>query len=152
MFVLGLRAAGEGQHPRVRDGVRLIADRLLPAGGANYGNTIVLGQPLLPHIQPTGLAMLALGGERIRDPRVQNSLDYLARSIGPHTSAPSLAMALLGLTAHGRPPSECNEWVRLAFDNQGARPLAAFEKSLLLLVAAPTESLVALGLAPVELP
>ena len=61
-FILGLTAAGYGDHPRVREGRRLVADRLLPDGGANYGNTIVLGQRLLPHLAPTGLAMLALAG------------------------------------------------------------------------------------------
>ena len=137
MFVLGLRAAGYGEHHRVREGVRLIVDRLLPDGGANYGNTIVLGQPLVAHIQPTGLAMLALGGEEVLDARVGKSLDYLAASIGPDTAAPSMALACLGLAAHGRRPAAADDWIARALDQRGAAMLATYEQSLLLLAVAP---------------
>ena len=58
--VLALTACGRADHPRVQEGVRLLYDRLLPDGGANYGNTIVLGQKLLAHLQPTGLVLLTL--------------------------------------------------------------------------------------------
>ena len=40
-----------------------------PDGGCNYGNTVVLGQTLRPHVQPTGLALLALAGEGDRGGR-----------------------------------------------------------------------------------
>jgi hypothetical protein len=151
MFVMGLRAAGDGDHPRVREGVKLIVDRLLPQGGANYGNTIVLGQPLVPHVQPTGLAMLALCGESADDVRVDKSLDYLAGRIDARTSAPSLAMACLGLAAHGQRPAACEEWIARSLEEPRRRPLAALEKSLLLLAAAPIERLAELGLAPREI-
>jgi hypothetical protein len=61
--VLALKATGNTNHPRVREAIQLLTDRLLPDGGCNYGNTAVLGQVLLPHIQPTGLVMCALGAE-----------------------------------------------------------------------------------------
>jgi hypothetical protein len=131
-FVMGLRAAGFGHHPRVREGVRLIVDRLLPAGGANYGNTIVLGQPLLPHVQPTGVAMLALCGENVHDRRVGTSLDFLERSLRAGTAPASLAFACLGLMARGRRPEESGEWIAAAL-NDAARPLAEYEQALLLL-------------------
>jgi hypothetical protein len=135
-FVLGLAEAGYSQHPRRREGLRLIADRLLPAGGANYGNTIVLGQPLLPHIQPSGLAMLALAGREDADGRIARSLDYLEHAIGPHTAAASLALACLGLAAHGRRPRQADELILAAIRReQGRRPAAAFEQALLLLAA-----------------
>jgi hypothetical protein len=140
LFVMGLRAAGYGEHARVREGIRLIVDRLLPDGGANYGNTIVLGQPLLPHIQPTGLAMLAIAGEPVADQRVELSLRYLEGSIGRLTSAPSLAMACLGLAAHGKRPSKADSWLDAAL--MGARDsLATYEQALLLLARAPREAL-----------
>src|SRR5207302_5660581 len=60
MHVLALKAAGRGDHPRTREAVRLLIDRLLVGGGCNYGNTVVMDQGLRPHLQPTGLAMLAL--------------------------------------------------------------------------------------------
>jgi len=131
-FVLGLRAAGFGEHPRVREGMRLIVDRLLPTGGANYGNTIVLGQPLLPHPQPTGLAMLALGGERVDDSRLGRSMDYLESLLQPGIAPASLAFSCLGLAAHGRRPAEAHEWIDRALSDS-TEPLAVYEQSLLLL-------------------
>jgi hypothetical protein len=139
-FVLGLREAGQGEHPRVREGVRLIVDRLLPGGGANYGNTIVLGQPLVPHVQPTGIAMLAVAGEVNSDERVGRSLDYLQRTIGQGTAPASLAFAVLGLSAHGRRPAECDQWIAAALDESKRGPLAVYEQSLLLLAAKPEGS------------
>ena len=85
MFVLALKSTGHTNHPRTREAVRMLIDRLLPDGGANYGNTIVLGQPLLAHIQPTGLAMMALAGEGSNDPRLEKSLTYLEQELGEKT-------------------------------------------------------------------
>jgi hypothetical protein len=64
LAVLGLKAADKGGHERTRDAVRLLLDRQLPGGGCNYGNTMVLGQMLKAHVQPSGLALLALAGEQ----------------------------------------------------------------------------------------
>ena len=75
--VLALKAAGRGEHPRTREAVRLLVDRLLPTGGCNYGNTTVLGQQLRPHLAPTGLVLLSLAGEQINDSRIAKSLAYL---------------------------------------------------------------------------
>jgi hypothetical protein len=136
LFVLALRAAGREDHDRVREGVRLIVDRLLPGGGANYGNTIVLGQALLPHVQPTGLAMLALGGEQVADDRVPTSLDYLKASVGANLAPASLAFACLGLAAQGRRPANCDELIAAAF-SKARRPLTCYEQALLLLAGGP---------------
>jgi hypothetical protein len=133
-FVLALRAAGYGQHARTLEGAQLVLDRLLPAGGANYGNTIVLGQPLLPHVEPTGVAMWALAGEQPSDQRVEKSLDYLEREIGPALAPASLAFACLGLTAHGRRPSGAEAWCVQALEGVAVgAPLGVYEQSLLLL-------------------
>ncbi|HEX6960296.1 MAG TPA: hypothetical protein VF175_00405 [Lacipirellula sp.] len=142
MFVLGLRAAGHDAHPRVREGVQLIVDRLLPDGGANYGNTIVLGQPLVPHVQPTGLAMLALGGEPSSDSRISRSLDYLRTSIDPELASPSLAFAGLGLAAMGRRNAQSDQIIHDALDApHAAEPLSTFEQALLLLALAPNAAM-----------
>jgi hypothetical protein len=114
MFVLALKAVGEAQHPRTSEALRLIVDRLLPDGGANYGNTMVLGQPLLAHTQPTGLAMMALAGESCDDYRIGLSLEYLERRLSPTTTTASLCYGLLGLTAHGRRPAAADQWLRAA--------------------------------------
>jgi hypothetical protein len=104
-FVLALKAAGLGEHPRTREAVRLLVDRLLPSGGCNYGNTVVMGQELLPHVQPTGLVLLALAGESISDPRFGRSVDYLETNLQARLGPASLAFAVVGLTAHRRRPA-----------------------------------------------
>ena len=71
--VLALKAVGLRQHPRTREAVRLLVDRLLPEGGCNFGNTYVLGQQLLPHLQSSGICLLALAGEKIDDPRIDRT-------------------------------------------------------------------------------
>jgi hypothetical protein len=140
-FLLALRAAGLNDHPRVREGLRLVVDRLLPDGGANYGNTIVLGQALAPHVQPTGAAMLAIAGEQLSDPRIGKSLDYLERSVGPAMAPASLSFACLGLTAHGRPRGASHSWLAAALNETKRGPIAVYEQALLLLAAAPLEQL-----------
>ena len=138
-FVLALRAIELKQHVRTRDGIRLVRDRLLSEGGANYGNTIVMGQPLLPHIQPTGLAMLALASGGDADGRVEKSLRYLEESIDERTAPASLSFACLGLTAHNRRPSAATEWVQQSLEAHYPA-LSAYERSLLLLAALPDVS------------
>ena len=125
MFVLALKAVGQSQHPRTREAVRLMTDRLLPEGGCNYGNTIVLGQELLPHIEPTGLVMTALADESIADPRVERSLSYLERELSADTPTASLAYGLMGLAAYDRAPADRAAWLEAAYGRtiqQGASP------------------------------
>lgn len=134
-FVMGLAAAGRGDHPRVAEGCRVIADRLLPAGGANYGNTIVLGQPLLAHLAPTGVALATLAGRAPKRERIDRSIDLLLAHTGPATTPMSLAWACVGLTAQGQRPTAADAWIAEALTNQAWRPLATFEQALLLLAA-----------------
>ncbi|MEM6798391.1 MAG: hypothetical protein AAF589_02660, partial [Planctomycetota bacterium] len=104
LFVKALTANGLGAHARTAEATRLLIDRLLPGGGANYGNTRVLQQYLLPHVQPTGLVMWALADQEVEDPRIEASLAYLAREIEQPLGSASIAYALIGLAAHGRLP------------------------------------------------
>jgi hypothetical protein len=101
-FVRALRTAGHADHARTRQAVKLLVDRLLPSGGANYGNTIVLGQELLQHLQPSGVVLWALEGEEIDDPRLAKSLDYLERAVREPTGVASLCWGVRGLAAHAR--------------------------------------------------
>lgn len=143
-FVAALKATGHAAHPRTREGVRLLVDRLLPSGGCNCGNTIVMGQELLPHVQPTGLVLLALASERaadgtVEDPRIERSLAYLERSLPEMTAPASLAFGLMGLTAHNRRPAAADEW--FARSCSGASPLGTrpFTDALAALAALPRE-------------
>lgn len=114
LAVLALKAAGHGDHPRTREAVRLLLDRLLPEGGCNYGNTVVLGQQLQPHVQPTGLVLLALAGEADPNGRVQRSIEYLHRVLSHRTAPASLSYALLGLVAQQHETCEAEGWLAAA--------------------------------------
>lgn len=136
-FTMGLTAAGYGSHPRTVEGRRLVLDRLLPAGGANYGNTIVLGQQLLPHVQPSGVAMLALAGQSANDSRIERTLSFLEACAAAETAPASLSFACLGLAAHRRRPPAADGWLDAAFLRDAETPLAEYERALLLLAAQP---------------
>lgn len=136
MFVLALKSVGHSQHARTRDGVRLLIDRQLPNGGCNYGNTIVLGQPLLAHAQPTGLAMLALAGEGYDDPRTERSLRFLERELSQQTATASLCYGVLGLAAHGRAPATRDTWLRQTYSRVVTHNSSPHKLALIALAAA----------------
>ena len=89
-------------HPRLREGVRVLLDRAIPTGGWNLGNPAVFGKTLRPLPGPTGLALLALRRvARHQSPSsvIDPALAYL-RTIVTQTAAPiSLGWASLGLRA-----------------------------------------------------
>ncbi|HTQ38693.1 MAG TPA: hypothetical protein VMJ32_06680 [Pirellulales bacterium] len=133
--VLALKAVGQSDHPRTREGVRLLVDRLLSTGGCNYGNTIVLGQQLRPHVEPTGLALLALAGEEIDDLRIERSLQYLLENLSIETTPISLSYGLLGLAAHDRQPAAGSDWIESAYHRTVQRDAAPLVLALLVLAA-----------------
>ena len=135
LHVVALKSAGRAAHERTRDGVRMLIDRQLPGGGCNYGNTMVLGQMLRPHVQPTGIALLALAGEADSSGRIARSVAWLRRSLGPQTTASSLAWGLLGVRAHGLAIAEADEWLERAVQRQIARDRSPHKLALLLLAA-----------------
>jgi hypothetical protein len=112
--VLALTAAGKADDPATREGVAVLIDRQLPGGGLNYGNTFVLGQLIRPHVQPTGIALVALAGESDSSQRLLKSSAWLRRSIGPETTPLSLGWALLGLRAQGVEVPQADEWLASA--------------------------------------
>ena len=71
----------------------------------------MLGQALLPHVEPTGLALLALAGQPDVSGRIATSLAYLEGALGAETTPTSLAYGLLGLAAHRRTISGANDWL-----------------------------------------
>ena len=131
--VLALKASGRTNHPRTRDGIRLIHDRLLSTGGCNYGNTVVLGQELRPHIQPTGLAMTALAGQAVPDGRIARSLDFLQQQLPRATGTSSLCWGLLGLAGHNLQPRLHSNWLEKAYQRTIARGAAPLRLALLAL-------------------
>jgi hypothetical protein len=140
MFVIALKAAGLSDHQRTRDGVRLVTDRLLPNGGSNFGSTLVLGQATLPQVESTGLAMLALAGEKNSDPRVEKSLQYLEANLIDRTTTASLCYGLMGLAAHNRRPPHAEAWLAAALEREIKRGQSAFKLALLALASVPDMS------------
>ncbi len=135
MNLLAMKHAGQGEHPRAREAVRLLHDRLLAGGGCNYGNTIVFGQELRPHLQPTGLCLLALAGEPDRSGRVARSIDFLLRELSAATATASLCYGLLGLAAQGRLPDGADDWLSVAGRRTLARDASSYTLALLALAA-----------------
>lgn len=109
--MIALRAQGQGDHPRVREGRRLIEDRAIPSGGWNYGNNIVFGTPLRPQPAPTGMALLALAGPMPPPAAVSQAIAYLEASLPAIRSAQSLGWGLLGLAAWNVLPEPAGRWL-----------------------------------------
>ena len=133
--VLAMQASGKSDDPAAREAVDLLKNRMLPGGGLNYGNTYVLGQLLRPHIQPTGIGLLALAGQDKSDGRVAKSVAWLRRSICKETTPQSLAWGLLGLRAHGIELPQADEWLAQAASLVQARDRSPHKLALLALAA-----------------
>jgi hypothetical protein len=134
--VLAFKAVGQADHPATREGIEVLRDRQLPGGGLNYGNTYVLGQLIRPHVQPTGIGLIALAGESDPSNRLAKSVAWLRRSIGPDTTPMSLAWALLGLRAHGVVMPPADEWLAAAAQQVRSRGGSSPHKLALLALAA----------------
>jgi len=115
LHVLSLQAFGQAKHARVREAVDLLIDRQLPGGGCNYGNTSVLGQMLRPHLQPSGMLLLALVGETDASGRLAKSVEYVTQAVNAEATTTSLCWALIGLAAVGKRPAEADKWLRAAY-------------------------------------
>ncbi len=135
MHVLALKAAGQSVHSRTREGVAMLLDRQLPSGGCNYGNTFVLGQRLRPHIQPTGLAVLALTGEAEAASRLARSINFLEGSVSRETPTASLCWALMALTAHDCRPDGSEQWLEAAWRRIRKSGIGTYQAALLALAA-----------------
>ena len=129
-FVLAMKKTGIGANPRACQGVEMLVDRLLPSGGANYGNTIVMGQELLQHLQPSGIVAWTLAEERLESDPWRNTLDYLHRAAREPTGVASLCYAVLGLAANGEDLTGLEEPLaeagRRQLEDGGAYKLALF--------------------------
>jgi uncharacterized protein (DUF362 family) len=99
---LALRLVGQGKHPRVEEGLRLLLDRASDEGGINYGNRRVLGRSTEPIPGPTALMLLALQGQTA-NPRVGAAVQYLLRPIHGD-DLEHLAWTKIALHAHRDQP------------------------------------------------
>jgi hypothetical protein len=112
LALLALESAGEGDHPRAREGRALLLDRQIASGGWNYGNARVFGSELRPAPESTGLVLAALAG-RVPPPAVALSLAYLDRFAPALRSPLALGWALLAWSAwRGAPPDFATTAIR----------------------------------------
>lgn len=133
--LLALEKSGHGDHPRAREAARMLVDRLLPSGGCNYGNTVVFGQELRAHLQPTGMCLWALAGRNDVAPRVAATIAYLERELTAATPTASLCYSLLGLAAWQRVPAQADEWLAAAAGRTLSRDPSSYKLALLALAA-----------------
>lgn len=133
--LLALKHSSCYRHSRAAHAVQLLVDRLLETGGCNYGNTIVFGQALRPHIQPTGITLLALAGEDDTTGRIGRSIDFLNSALSDETPTVSLCYGLLGLAANDAYPTQADGYLRAAAGRTLARDASSYKLALLALAA-----------------
>jgi hypothetical protein len=100
LAVLFLKKMGQTNHARVREGVNVLRDRALDAGGWNYGEPEVLQGDLFPTIIPTAIALLALRDEQ--DSATEAGLAFLESQQGSISTLLSLGWATIALNVHSR--------------------------------------------------
>ena len=131
--LLALKATGRAGDPRAGEAVKLLLDRQLATGGWNYGNTTVLGQLLRPHLQPTGMALLALAGGSNGANRFNRSFRYVRDQLSSNMTAVSLAWGLQGLAAHQGMPERAQDWLEAAYNRPGRIGPSAYKAALVAL-------------------
>jgi hypothetical protein len=117
-------------------------DRQLPAGGWNYGNTMVYGAEQYPQPDCTGLALSALAG-CVQRTKVEKSLDYLESRIASVRTPLSLGWGILGLGAWGRKPGQVTTWVGECMDREALH--GAYDTTLISLLLLSLNSRKGLG-------
>lgn len=135
LFTIAFKALDLADHPRAVEAMLLLKDRILPTGGLNYGNTSVLGQLLRPHVQPSGITMVALAGQLDEERKLAKTLDYLKISATSETTSASLAWALLGLAAHDRFLEDADKLLAAAYARTMLRDKSPYKVALLALAA-----------------
>jgi hypothetical protein len=135
--VLALRALGNQDHPRTREAIHLMENRLLDSGGCNYGNTTVFGRELRPHVQPTGIVLLALAGSETGpyQAKVRKATSWLESQLNSQTPAASLGWGLLGLRAQGVVPAGSKDWLAAAAERVQRRDQSPAKLALLALAS-----------------
>ena len=110
---MAMRHCEAATHQRAKEAAHLLVDRQLPTGGANYGNTFVLGQMLRPHILPSAMSMVALHNVRPVPRKLRPTLRYLQDEINRPIAALSLAWTIHALSSA---EAVSNSALRLEFE------------------------------------
>ncbi|MFZ2957937.1 MAG: hypothetical protein WA705_13700 [Candidatus Ozemobacteraceae bacterium] len=108
--ILALRAAGKTSHQRVKQGTDLLMNRCISTGGWNYGNREVYCRKLLPFLDTTALALIALA-DLVTPDRLSPSLTLVENMASEEFSLYGFSFALLTLERFGRPSDKIREAV-----------------------------------------
>jgi hypothetical protein len=90
---------------RIQRGVEMLQDRACPGRGWNAGNGVVYGSPMVPHIDATAIALLALRSEP-ENRLIHRSLRWLEFEAGSCPAVWSVAWSILALHAFDRPVAQ----------------------------------------------
>ena len=101
--VLALKLAGLKTHQRVKEAEELLFDRMCLQGGWNFGNPVVLGQPIDPSAMETAFALFALQDIQDTLGRVEKGLDILEQTTNQSPTTMALALCILCLDIFKRP-------------------------------------------------
>ena len=145
MALMAMRQCGLAKHPRAIEAAELLLDRQLPTGGANYGNTYVLGQMLRPHVMPSAMCMVALHRFKPKPKSHQATVDYLRSEINRPLASISLAWAIQGLTSASLEQDQeesldFNNLLESAIERQQTSGENLHRQNMLLLAARGSES------------
>ena len=121
---LALRRAGQGEHVRVLDGIKLLVDRALDEGGINYGNRRILGRILEPIPGPTALMLFAMQG-KVEHPRVDAAVAYLADKALSGDDLENLCWAKLALDLYADRPGVREKLTQIDERIEAARKVRA---------------------------
>ncbi len=99
LALMALRHTGHQSHARAIEAAELLLDRQLTTGGANYGNTFVLGQLLRAHVLPSAMSVVALHQTIPAPHRLTATIRYLQEELNRPLAATSLAWTIHALVS-----------------------------------------------------
>lgn len=120
---------------RIREGERLLYDRMCEGGGWNYGNSQVLGVSLPPYPDTTAVALIALHDRRSEDAN-RLSLRALEKMLGEVHSGLALGWSILCFAMYGL---DTRDWHRALIRSYEETGFLGLTKSLALGVLALTD-------------
>ncbi|GAA5506806.1 hypothetical protein [Novipirellula caenicola] len=99
MALLAMRHCDRANHPRAIEAAQLLLDRQLPTGGANYGNTFVLGQVLRAHVLPSAMCVVSLHRIAPVPAGLDATVRYLQQELNRPIAATSLTWTIHALVS-----------------------------------------------------
>jgi len=99
LSLLALLSAGTASHPRLREALAYLRDRVCEEGGWNVGNPYMFRKPLPPTPYSTSVALLALraGGANRKEMSVSRGLEALRVILNSRLRASTLAWGMAAM-------------------------------------------------------